>query len=426
MSATYLQPPLPQSCAQATPDSSRTQAEKRQPSFRTNVRNLSYAAVSAGSARRRRLTTRSRPRTTIVSKSGGATAWPTMATRVALMSRPALTPSASARARNAWSQASWLQSAGGIAASASASLASSSGTLGSFQNLALAAASISNSSEKNARDQVEKSGSRRMRGRNKSTVLENHSRPAPLAHSSFHRPLRFSSAPTSGSKSSMGSFCRYCVLNHSSLARSKTALVRLTPSSENFSSKSLVSRNSSSPPALQPSSARKLRKASGRKPSARYMLTSVAPWRLESRDLSGPRISGTCAKTGGSAPSARYSSTCLGVLEMWSAPRITWVMRMSMSSTTTPSWYMDWPNSSSPLPERSRTKSSISSLENSRSPKTASKNLVVPPVGTRKRTAGFVPGVEGWPSRQVQRTTRRGPAGLGSSSCASTAWSPPA
>src|SRR5713101_2595143 len=268
MSATYLQPPLPQSCAQATPDSSRTQAEKRQPSFRTNVRNLSYAAVSAGSARRRRLTTRSRPRTTIVSKSGGATAWPTMATRVALMSRPALTPSASARARNAWSQASWLQSAGGIAASASASLASSSGTLGSFQNLALAAASISNSSEKNARDQVEKSGSRRMRGRNKSTVLENHSRPAPLAHSSFHRPLRFSSAATSGSKSSMGSFCRYCVLNHSSLARSKTALVRLTPSSENFASKSLVRRNSSSPPALQPSSARKLRNASGRKPSA--------------------------------------------------------------------------------------------------------------------------------------------------------------
>src|SRR6266851_9773089 len=274
------------------------------------------AAVRAGWARRRRLTTRSRPRTTMVSKSGGATAWPTMATRVALMSRPALTPSASASARSAWSQASWFQPVGGIAASASASLASSSGTLGSFQNLALAAASISNSSEKNARDQVEKSGSRRMRGRNKSTVLENHSRPAPLAHSSFHRPLRFSSAATSGSKSSMGSFCKYCVLNHSSLARSKTALVRLTPSSENFSSKSLVRRNSSSPPALQPSKARKLRNASGKKPSARYMLTSVAPWRLESRDFSGPRISGTCAKTGGSAPSARYSSTCLGVLEM--------------------------------------------------------------------------------------------------------------
>src|SRR5712692_10017096 len=186
-------------------------AAKLRPSYAGLLRNTSgkrkahsYAALAAGWARRRRLTTRSRPRTTMVSKSGGATAWPTMATRVALMSRPALTPSASASARSAWSQASWLQSAGGIAASASASLASSSGTLGSFQNLALAAAPISNSSEKNARDQVEKSGSRRMRGRNKSTVLENHSRPAPLAHSSFHRPLRFSSAATSGSKSSIG------------------------------------------------------------------------------------------------------------------------------------------------------------------------------------------------------------------------------
>src|SRR5579885_1489705 len=76
-------------------------------------------------------------------------------------------------------------------------------------------------------------------------------------------------------------------------------------SSENFWMRSLVRRNSSSPPADQPRSARKLRNASGRKPSARYMLTSVAPWRFERRDLSGPRIRGTCAKIGGSAPSAR-------------------------------------------------------------------------------------------------------------------------
>ena len=52
-------------------------------------------------------------------------------------------------------------------------------------------------------------------------------------------------------------------------------------------------------------------------------------------------------------------------------------------------------------------KSSISSLENSVSPKTASKKVVVPPIGTLKRMAGFVPGVEGFPSRQLQRTTRR-------------------
>src|SRR5438045_8717730 len=108
-----------------------------------------------------------------------------------------------------------------MAARASASLASSSGTLGSFQNLALAAGSISKSSLKNARDQVEKSGSRRTRGRSRSIVLENQSlyflraspEPALLldarsgfAHSSFQRPLRFRSASPSGSKSSMGSF----------------------------------------------------------------------------------------------------------------------------------------------------------------------------------------------------------------------------
>src|SRR5690348_10192181 len=87
--------------------------------------------------------------------------------------------------------------------------------------------------------------------------------------------------------------------------------------------------------------------------------------------------------------------------------RITHVIRMSMSSTTTLRWYMAWPNSPSVLPERRRTKSSISSFENSRSPNTASKNFVVPPIGTLKRIAGRVPGVEGVPSRQLQRTTRR-------------------
>src|SRR5260370_7745059 len=77
---------------------------------------------------------------------------------------------------------------------------------------------------------------------------------------------------------------------------------------------------------------------------------------------------------------------------------------------------MDWPNSSSPFPERNRTKSSISSFENSRSPNTASTNFVVSPTGTLKRTAGFTPGVDGLPSRQVQRVTRRGPPPFASSS----------
>src|SRR2546430_415919 len=56
---------------------------------------------------------------------------------------------------------------------------------------------------------------------------------------------------------------------------------------------------------------------------------------------------------------------------------------------------MDWPNSSPFFPERSSTKSSISSFENSRSPNTASENFVVPPTGALKRTAGFTPGVDG-------------------------------
>ena len=55
---------------------------------------------------RNRLTTRSCPSATIVSKSGGATACPTIATRVALISKPAFTPAAAATAREARSQAS--------------------------------------------------------------------------------------------------------------------------------------------------------------------------------------------------------------------------------------------------------------------------------------------------------------------------------
>src|SRR5207302_9186286 len=108
-------------------------------------------------ARRQRQAAPGRPRTPTVSNRGGATAWPTIATRVALISKPALTPPASATAREAWSHASWFHS--GSASSASASFARSSGTFGSFQNFSLAAASRVNSSLKNARDQEEKFGS---------------------------------------------------------------------------------------------------------------------------------------------------------------------------------------------------------------------------------------------------------------------------
>jgi hypothetical protein len=57
-------------------------------------------------ARRSRLTTGSCPITSIVSNSGGATACPTIATRVALISNPAFTPSAAAKFLNTWSHAS--------------------------------------------------------------------------------------------------------------------------------------------------------------------------------------------------------------------------------------------------------------------------------------------------------------------------------
>ena len=57
-------------------------------------------------AQRRRATTRSLPSTTIVSNRGGATARPTIATRVALIRRPAFTPSVVARPRSAASHAS--------------------------------------------------------------------------------------------------------------------------------------------------------------------------------------------------------------------------------------------------------------------------------------------------------------------------------
>ena len=55
-------------------------------------------------------------------------------------------------------------------------------------------------------------------------------------------------------------------------------------------------------PGDHPSSARKFTIASGRMPCRWYSVTDVAPCRFDSRFLSGPRISGTCANCGSGAP----------------------------------------------------------------------------------------------------------------------------
>ena len=70
--------------------------------------------------------------------------------------------------------------------------------------------------------------------------------------------------------------------------------------------------------------------------------------------LPGPsvlRMSGMWAYFGGSTPKALKSSRCFEVLERWSSPRITWVIFISMSSTTLTKW-----KTGSPL-ERKITKS---------------------------------------------------------------------
>ena len=107
------------------------------------------------------------------------------------------------------------------------------------------------------------------------------------------------------------------------------------PSTENAlinSSRGITSR---SPPGDHPSSARKFTIASGRYPRRSYSVTDVMPCLLLSFFLSVPRISGTCANSGGVLPSARHRRMCFGVFEMWSSPRMTCVIAMSMSSATT-------------------------------------------------------------------------------------------
>jgi len=97
-----------------------------------------------------------------------------------------------------------------------------------------------NSSLKNARDQEEKSGSKRMRGRSKSTVFENHawslpSGPgtAPAAHSGFHSPLRFNSFRLR-QQFLKGKFLQVLGVEPLELGLSNTALVRLKPGERKF------------------------------------------------------------------------------------------------------------------------------------------------------------------------------------------------
>ena len=74
-----------------------------------------------------------------------------------------------------------------------------------------------------------------------------------------------------------------------------------------------------------------------------------------------------------------------GVLFTWSSPRITWVIRMSMSSTTTQKLYVGVPSG------RAITRSSSSSLLISMRPLTLSSQATTPPIGFLKRSTGCTP-----------------------------------
>ena len=102
------------------------------------------------------------------------------------------------------------------------------------------------------------------------------------------RPRR--RAATAASSSSAGILAMYCAFIQSSFSGSKTEGEAPTRSSENSRSISSRVRISRSPPGAQPSSARKLKSASGRMPASRHSSTAAAPWRLESFLRSVPRI----------------------------------------------------------------------------------------------------------------------------------------
>ena len=73
--------------------------------------------------------------------------------------------------------------------------------------------------------------------------------------------------------------------------------------------------------------------ASGTYPASRNSSTETAPCRFESLRPSAPNTLGTCAYTGGSAPSARRTTSCFGVFETWSSPRMTCVIPSIQSSS---------------------------------------------------------------------------------------------
>ena len=109
------------------------------------------------------------------------------------------------------------------------------------------------------------------------------------------------------------------------------------------------------------------------------MSTSVAPWRLERRDLSAPRISGRCAKIGrlGAERAVeqhllRRVGDVVGAANHVGDAHVDVVDDDAQLIGGQAEFSSASPALAGPLPERSRTKSSISSLENSRSPKTAS------------------------------------------------------
>ena len=131
--------------------------------------------VIAGTAFRSRSTTRFWPRATIISKSGGATARPTIATRVALISRPAFTPSPAATAARDAAVARIVVPIPQSLEGSSASFASMAGKRSSpspefFASLGVVTEIVG----KKPRAQLVKSPSRRVRGRIRSTARANH------------------------------------------------------------------------------------------------------------------------------------------------------------------------------------------------------------------------------------------------------------
>ena len=96
-------------------------------------------------------------------------------------------------------------------------------------------------------------------------------------------------------------------------------------------------------------------------------------------------MSGTWAYWGGVPPSARITSICLGVLLMWSSPRITRLMPISRSSTAAARLYVGVPSL------RATTKSSICAWSKVTVPRIMSSITVSPGSGTAKRHTGVRP-----------------------------------